>query len=271
MSLPSESSNVGRRRSAIGVGRVGSVVLFRGRRRKVRACLGQGRGRPHGCRRCAGPDWLRCRRNSAAPSTSQAPTSGGATSAASANPTSQTATAGAAATAVAAATSTPRTKSTSSAPAPGSRTTPGVQLIDGGRVSVRAVATGATCPTITLNGTTSTMPARAAAGGRNSRSPYASRCSPPPRHRSPSTGTRCPCRWPRVPNSTASPSSATPGADWSLPSRCRTATAPRSGRRSPASDEIAQRSPELIIHTGDYYYRMVQCPQADQAECGGSP
>ena len=34
---------------------------------------------------------------------------------------------------------------------------------------------------------------------------------------------------------------------------------------------IAQRSPDLIVHGGDYIYREAPCPAEDAAKCGGSP
>lgn len=39
----------------------------------------------------------------------------------------------------------------------------------------------------------------------------------------------------------------------------------------PLAEQIAAKSPDLIIDVGDYYYRERACPASDQERCGGSP
>ena len=34
---------------------------------------------------------------------------------------------------------------------------------------------------------------------------------------------------------------------------------------------VARERPDLVVHVGDYHYREAQCPENEQAKCGGSP
>ena len=37
------------------------------------------------------------------------------------------------------------------------------------------------------------------------------------------------------------------------------------------AQQIARSEPDLLILTGDYYYRLADCPKGDENKCGGSP
>lgn len=146
-----------------------------------------------------------------------------------------------------------------------------VQLIDGGRVSVRAVSSGASCPTITVNGSASAMPVRAAAGGADFPVAVCEQVLTAPATSIDVAGIKLP-----IPLAKGAPLDrlailGDSGCRLEPPKPMQDCNNSNGWPAHEVSAEVATRNPALIIHTGDYYYRMVQCPAADQAKCGGSP
>ncbi|MFM2438345.1 MAG: hypothetical protein RLZ55_1164 [Actinomycetota bacterium] len=163
------------------------------------------------------------------------------------------------------------TPATAAQPGTGGSNYAWVQLIDGGRVSVRAVSSNTTCPTITVNGKASTMPVRAAAGGAAFPVVVCEQVLTSPAASINVGGFTLPVPLAKGAKLDSVAIVGDSGCRLEPPKPMQDCNSTATWPAPPVSGEIAQLAPELIIHTGDYYYRMVQCPQADLAKCGGSP